>query len=464
MDVRRAIGTWLRAAVVCVLMGSPAPAAETAAAQSKAQPPPASASAAARVEEVLIGEIPPGERIWGARHDGRRLYWRLKRAAKWVMVVDGQPGPEFDDIPNWAGLRSFSPDGQHFAYAARSGPRWLVMLDGKELGAGQPSKILEMRFSPDGQHLAYQVGRGLHRGLYVDGKEVDPQHGNLPVWSPDGRRWAYWTFGLYDSQMVEDGRQTEFHALRGDARNFPVFSPDGRHLAYRAHREKGTNVCIVVDGEVRNEYGDAGQPVFSPDGLHLAYAFGLGTGAGVELDGKVVSGGFHSVLADPVFSPDGEHLAFIATLKDQDQKPRRGGYISLSYIQVLDGALTYVKAETPTATASGVHGLTFSPDSRQLAYVVHIDKKPNNTMVILDGQQHGPEFRDAGAPVFSADGRYLAFSIRRGEKTAVVVDARESKAYDRVLDHTLTFAADGKGATYVASEGTRLYRVTQPVE
>jgi hypothetical protein len=57
------------------------------------------------------------------------------------VVVDGRPGPEFEEgetrgAPVVAGGAAvFSPDSQHVAYAARQGATWLVIVDGQPRAA-----------------------------------------------------------------------------------------------------------------------------------------------------------------------------------------------------------------------------------------------------------------------------------------------------------------------------------------
>jgi hypothetical protein len=46
----------------------------------------------------------------------------------WRMVVDGKEGKAYDGVS----IPSFSPDSQHFAYAALSNRMWMVVVDGEE--------------------------------------------------------------------------------------------------------------------------------------------------------------------------------------------------------------------------------------------------------------------------------------------------------------------------------------------
>jgi hypothetical protein len=97
----------------------------------------------------------------------------------------------------------FSPDGNHYAYCARSGSDFVVMADGKELF--RDSKVNSMgalddrscaRFSPDGSHYAFA---GHARGaitLCLDGVpqssySMIEANQNLYTFSPDGKHTHY---------------------------------------------------------------------------------------------------------------------------------------------------------------------------------------------------------------------------------------------------------------------------------
>ncbi len=53
-----------------------------------------------------------------------------RKANKWLIVADDREGPPYDEV----GPVAHGPDGRHLAYAARSGSRWVLVVDGMEHG------------------------------------------------------------------------------------------------------------------------------------------------------------------------------------------------------------------------------------------------------------------------------------------------------------------------------------------
>ena len=84
---------------------------------------------------------PTGSVAYAARKDG-----------KWTMVIDGVERGWYDEVAE--GL-VFSDDGAHFAFTARRGPSWYVVVDGQPR---QPSKgvvVDSLAMSKDGAHVAF---------------------------------------------------------------------------------------------------------------------------------------------------------------------------------------------------------------------------------------------------------------------------------------------------------------------
>jgi roadblock/LC7 domain-containing protein len=145
-------------------------------------------------------------------------------------VVDGQAGPEFDSVMKDS-PPVFSTDGKHVAYAAQRGDKWLVVVDGQ---AGLEFEGISLPvFSPDGKRVAYTAKRGEKWLVVVDG-EAGPEFDVVSklVFSPDGKRVAYGARSSHKQFMVVDGQAMEFDGVFA---GFQTFDEDGK-LVYIAIR------------------------------------------------------------------------------------------------------------------------------------------------------------------------------------------------------------------------------------
>ncbi|HYL11749.1 MAG TPA: hypothetical protein VEV41_01865 [Terriglobales bacterium] len=58
-----------------------------------------------------------------------------------------------------------------------------------------------------------------------------------------------------------------------------------------------------------------------------------------------------------------------------------------------------------------------------------------------------------GAPIFSPDGKRVAYAAQKGAKLFVVVDGKAGAEYDTIGGGTLVFSPDGKRVAYGARKG-----------
>ncbi len=217
----------------------------------------------------------------------KRIAYAADRGNKWVVVVDGVAGPEYDQITigKWwyeSVMLGFSSDCKRFAHTARRGKEWLLVVDGVE--GKSYDAILEkdfwrdyrgyVQFSPDGEHVVHTARRNDKWFLVIDGVEgrpyrpgegrYDPGDSKLyaepccgdpaqRVRSPDNKRVAqvryYDLFWSIKTSVVVDSveyRAYDEYAFGGGTMNLPAFSPDSKHVAYLARRED--EYFVVVDG------------------------------------------------------------------------------------------------------------------------------------------------------------------------------------------------------------------------
>jgi hypothetical protein len=187
-------------------------------------------------------------------------------------VIDGEPGALYDKVHQ----PHLSPDGSRVAYAARSGEREFVVVDGAE---GPPydeidfSHVQYVQFWGPGQSIVYAARRGAKRHVVSDGEEGPAYDSVRFPWLPHARnRWAY--VGERDGgvEVVLDGRPGPRFAARpkhGD----PAFSPDERHFAYAVTPERGGKTLVVLDGRPQPAVGFVrSELAFTQDGEHLVYS------------------------------------------------------------------------------------------------------------------------------------------------------------------------------------------------
>ena len=111
-----------------------------------------------KIEDTRLGPWHSTTESIATSKDGCHIAYATVKGEKWLVVVDGQPGPEYDGI--MVDSLIFSPDGERVAYAAEKGKKWLVVVD------GQPGQeydgIMEGDpiFSPDGKSVAYVAWQG----------------------------------------------------------------------------------------------------------------------------------------------------------------------------------------------------------------------------------------------------------------------------------------------------------------
>jgi hypothetical protein len=108
-----------------------------------------------------------------------------------------------------------------------------------------------------------------------------------------------------------------------------------------------------------------------------------------------------------------------------------------------------------------------SAGSRHSVYWAKREKK--HELIVLDGKEE-PDFEEVRFLNFNPDRERLAYAAKRGKKWLVVADGQVGKLYDDIIGGNF-FPEKANGDTassptdfvYIAREGRKFYRVTQPL-
>ncbi|HOO53558.1 MAG TPA: HEAT repeat domain-containing protein [Methanothrix sp.] len=342
--------------------------------------------------------------------DGEHYAYKVLNNSKWMAVVDGSEGREYDEV--WNSI-VFSHDGERYAYSATKDGQSFMVVDGIEYG---PYKsVSDPIISSGGQHVLYtMVEEGNDHYVVVDGVVQDLM-GSHPIVSPDGSRWAYSFGSMYTGSPCYIVLDDDFIDLGKDESNRVaqmVFSPMGTRLAYDlvpGGNAYGDHI-VVVDGVPGKRYHDpgVGTIVFSSDESTVAYwAKAEDGGFVMVMNGE--EGKIYNKIGDPIISPDGSHVAYIVEESD-------GMFV------VSDG-IEGKKYES-------IWGLTFSLDGR-LAYAASDTRDEGYVhLVVVDGQEdltyrHNGHFAGIRSNLaFSPDGEHIAYLANdAGTEEFVVVDS-----------------------------------------
>ena len=384
---------------------------------------------------------------------GRRLTYVARRSGKQLVVIDGRCGPKFEKI-SW--LPQFACGGRRVAYVGVRGGKKHVVVDGN---VGPPWDEIQYfpGFSPDGRHWWYVAKKGALQHVVFDGRV--------------SRGWesvGYRSLDTDGNGMVYGARDgNEWFLVRGEDRIGPFEGPtepqvtgDGR-LMYIASRNGKQR--LVVGASKGPPFDYVMLPKFSHDGKTLVYRASRGERQHLVVNGTVGAG--YEDISKVTFSPGGGRVAYIATISRAEVSPQT---LSISgedrKCVVVDGK--------PGPIFGDIDPPIFSPDGKRVAYLTgHLRFSPR---VVVD-HKPSPEYRDVERVEFSPDSKRFAYVAEREDKKLIVVVGKAvygpyedvDVVADRLFhpDGRVVFSARRDGKAFVVIDGREgpAYRSIYPV-
>lgn len=247
-----------------------------------------------------------------------------------------------------------------------------IGIDGlhlRRLAAGVEN-VQSVLWSPDGRRIAFfrhgavyvvpaTGGRPRVVGRVTDGADVTFS------WSPDGSRIAYFDFTAVATLVIArvDAARPRVRRIRmaGVTVDRPAWSPDGTRIAVSLAVNRPSCLCIidVASGRVRVLLRtDGGDPAWSPDGRTIAFTLADDVIlVDVATHARRV---FRHVGYTPAWSPDSTKLAVIRGLDD------------VYVIDVRTGRRVRVSSHVSTDVRL-TDVVSWLPDSRRLVVPVYDD-------------------------------------------------------------------------------------------
>lgn len=402
--------------------------------------------------------------------DGRYLaYVARRRGGIAVVPVSGGAAryvTDRGDTPSW------SPDGKFLAFRAASldlNPAiettgipettiWLVAADGSGARpltkAGSPAGGHNFpRWSPDGSHVVFSTGGQTNRPWAVEvqtGKlepiRISAGAVRSPSISPDGMHLFYVGTGglepgVWHARLGAGWRAETPEMLVAAGGPTPrdlAISADGRHLAFSQQTgESGIwSVALRADGTasgealpiIRDRSFRNSEPAFSADGTKLAYS-------------SILQGGEWTVF---LANADGSKPMAVTAPDQSSGRPSwRGQYANLGYRVMRKGEWSYWVMSWEGKPAplelkldlQRADRMRFSPDGTQLA--AHVTTKAGLQLVVEDLATHTiraltPAEGNFGFPIWSRDGKFVAFSDRSGGRNVMAYVPAEGGPIRRI--------------------------------
>jgi tricorn protease len=374
----------------------------------------------------------------------------------WTVSAKGGEARLLISHPDYESRPVYSPDGRYIAFnSTRSGNGDIYVLN---IASGQLTRLTFddafddlNAFSRDGKYIYFSTSsreiagmRDVYR-VRVDGGTPMPVSENrylsefFPMPSPDGKTLALTARGVASGQwwrkghshldeseiwLMHEGKTTTYTKVtEGGAKElWPMWSTDGKSLYYVSDKNGAQNLYVRPIGgaaKMLTQFGKGmvlfpslaanGQTiVFEKDFKVWKFDVATGQSQAVAITRKGVPAGpgvehvrLSNLFRELALSPDGKKIAFVAHGEVFVASAKDGG-----------------DAVRVTNTGANEGQITWAPNSNALVYVSDRDGVAHlyqyNFLTSTETRLTNDK-EDDGSPLFSNDGKTLAF-VRNGQE------------------------------------------------
>jgi imidazolonepropionase-like amidohydrolase len=251
-----------------------------------------------------------------------------------------------------------------------------------------------------------------------------------PALSPDGKRIVF--EALNQLWLLDIGAKPK--ALTHDSfyKQSPAWSPDGMRVAYSSDKGGTANVYVLelaggAERQVTNLHDAAAfNPAWSPDGKRLAFQKQDGGTYTLDLLSgeitEVIPASFEAGKAS--WSANGNALS-LAALRPYTKRFREGTSLIVT-ADLATGKLTYTEpAPYQSITTRGVDGPVYSPDGKQMAFVMdsYLWLRPVDPSGVPIGEAHPINEEMTDALTWSGDGKQILY-LSAGKLRMIAADGK----------------------------------------